>query len=155
MVKVREFPFGSLGRVRLMQEVRTELAEDLLPTDEQLEGLAKGGKRTMATVAEATKTAATTYKDLAARDAEILKRTSRELADAVECAAKTAVGKGDAECAENHKARIRTAMQSALQDMKELGSAARATNQQTFDLIAVRMREHVRELKRLAKDDAE
>ncbi len=152
MVKVQNLGFGRLGRMQLMHEVRTEIADDLKLSDKDMEELAKGGKRTLAAVSHASKMAASGYKDLAAREGKILKRTSQELADALHCAAKTAVGKGSKECAEDHKARIEEAMQAALSDMRALGENAKNTNRQAFDILSVRMREHIRELKKLAKD---
>lgn len=151
MVKVQNLGFGNLGRMRLMHEVRTEIADDLKLTERDVEELAKGGKRTLAAVSLASRTAASGYKDMAAREGKILKRTIQELADALHCAAQTAVGKGSKECAKDHKARIEAAMQSSLADMRALGDSAKSTNRQAFDILSVRMREHIRELKKLSK----
>ncbi|MGB0920772.1 MAG: phasin family protein [Alphaproteobacteria bacterium] len=151
MVKVQNLGFGHVGRMRLLHQVRTDIADDLKISDADLNEIAKGGKRTMKAVSDASRTAASGYKDLAAREGKILKRTSQELADALQCAAQTAVGKGSKACADDHKARIEATMQSALSDMRALGETAKDTNRQTFDILSVRMREHIRELKKLSK----
>lgn len=153
MVKVQNLGFGRLGRMQLMHEVRTEIADDLKISDADMEKLAEGGKRTLEAVGHASRVAASGYKNLAAREGKILKRTSHELADALHCAAQTVVGKGSKECADDHKARIEAAMQSALADMRSLGETAKNTNRQAFDILSVRMREHIRELKKLSKGD--
>ena len=148
MAKVKEFPFGSLGVVRLLQELREELN---LPFAD-IERFEEAEKRLGQSLKSMGQTAGRGAAEARQAETKIIRQAADNLSAAVKDAADN-LKKADRDGRKQATDALRSAVRQASKDMKALSEVAQNAHSQTVSDLSAQVKSTIADLKALARPE--